>query len=207
MTDTWTMVAETRTDLASYLATLTPEQWNAPTLCDKWKVRDVVGHLVEGANKIPMGKMVGGMLKSGFNLNKMLAATALEEGKRSPEELLKAMRATVSMRNTPPMTFFFYFLAYTVIYTQDIRRALDAPGTLPEERVRAALDSAKNAGSIVGSKKRVAGLKLVATDMEWTYGDGPEVRGTGEALLLAMCGRKSAYDDLTGDGVATLKQR
>ena len=56
-------------------ATLTPEQWNAPTLCDKWKVRDVVGHLVEGANKIPMGKMVGGMLKSGFNLNKMLAAT------------------------------------------------------------------------------------------------------------------------------------
>ena len=75
MTETWTMVAETRTDLASYLATLTPEQWNAPTLCDKWKVRDVVGHLVEGANKIPMGKMVGGMLKSGFNLNKMLVSS------------------------------------------------------------------------------------------------------------------------------------
>ncbi|MDQ1455255.1 MAG: hypothetical protein QOH28_875 [Actinomycetota bacterium] len=206
MTDTWTMVAETRADLASYLATLTPEQWNAPTLCDKWKVRDVVGHLVEGANKIPMGKLVGGMLKSGFNLNKMLAATALEEGKHSPEELLKAMRDTVSMRNTPPMTKPEDLLADTVIHTQDIRRALDTPGTIPEARVRAALDSAKNA-AIVGSKKRVAGLKLVATDMEWTYGNGPEVRGTGEALLLAMCGRTSAYDELTGDGVATLRQR
>jgi len=207
MTDTWTMVAETRTDLASYLATLTPEQWNAPTLCDKWKVRDVVGHLVEGANKIPMGKMVGGMLKSGFNLNKMLAATALEEGKRSPEELLRAMRAAVSMRNTPPMTKPEDMLADSVIHTQDIRRALGAPATIPEERLRAVLDRMKNAGSIVGNKKRVAGLKLVATDMEWTYGDGPEVRGTGEALLMAMCGRKAACDDLTGDGVGALKQR
>ena len=49
MTDTWTMVAETRSDLASYLETMTPEQWDAPTLCAEWKVRDVVGHLVEGA--------------------------------------------------------------------------------------------------------------------------------------------------------------
>lgn len=207
MTDTWTMVAETRTDLASYLATLTPDQWNAPTLCDKWKVRDVVGHLVGGANKIPMGKIVGGMLKSGFNLNKLLAATALEEGKRSPEALLKAMREAVSMRNTPPMTKPEGILADTVIHTQDIRRALDAPRTVPEERVRAALDVATNAGSILGNKKRVAGLKLVATDMEWTYGNGPEVHGTGEALLMAMCGRKAACDDLTGDGVAALQQR
>jgi uncharacterized protein (TIGR03083 family) len=207
MTDTWTMVAETRTDLASYLATLTPEQWNARTLCDKWKVRDVVGHLVEGANKIPMSKMVGGMLKSGFNLNKMLAATALEEGKHTPEELLKAMREAVSMRNTPPMTKPEDVLADSVIHTQDIRRALDAPVTVPEDRLRAALDRTKNVGSILGNKKRVADLKLVATDMDWTYGDGPEVRGTGEALLMAMCGRKSACDDLTGDGVATLKQR
>ena len=49
-----------------------------------------------------MGKMMGGMLKSGFNLNKMLAEMAIEEGKQSPEELLKAMREAVAMRNTPP---------------------------------------------------------------------------------------------------------
>jgi uncharacterized protein (TIGR03083 family) len=207
MTDTWTMVAETRTDLASYLETLTPGQWDAPTLCAKWKVRDVVGHLVEGANKIAMGKMMGGMLKSGFNMNKMLAAMGIEEGKHSPEELLKAMREAVSMRNTPPMTKPEDVLADSVIHTQDIRRALGAPGTVPEERVRAALDRTKNMGSILGNKKRVAGLKLVATDMEWTYGDGPEVRGTGEALLMAICGRKAALDDLAGGGVATLRSR
>lgn len=207
MTDTWTMVAETRTDLASYLETLTPAQWDAPTLCAEWKVRDVVGHLVEGADKIPMGKMMGGMVKSGFNMNKMLAAMAIEEGKRSPDDLLKALRAAVSMRNTPPMTKPEDVLSDSVIHTQDVRRALGAPGTVPEERLRAVLDRMKNTGSIIGNKKRVAGLKLVATDMDWTHGDGPEVRGTGEALLMAMCGRKSALDDLSGDGVATLRSR
>ena len=207
MTDTWTMVAETRTDLATYLETLTPEQWDAPTLCAEWKVRDVVGHLVEGANKIALGKMMGGMLKSGFNMNKMLATMGIEEGKRSPEELLKATREAVALRNTPPMTKPEDVLSDSVIHTQDIRRALGAPGTVPEERMRATLDRMKNTGSIIGNKKWVAGLKLVATDMDWTHGDGAEVRGTGEALLMAMCGRKSALDDLAGDGVATLRSR
>jgi len=207
MTDTWTMVAETRTDLASFLETLISEQWDAPSWCAKWKVRDVVGHMVGSAHKITMGQMMGGMLRSGFNPNKMLAATAIEEGKHSPEALLKAMREAVPMRNTPPMTKPEDVLADSVIHTQDIRRALGAPGAVPEERVRAALDRMKNTGSILGNKKRVAGLKLVATDMDWTHGDGAEVRGTGEALLMAMCGRKSALDDLSGDGVATLRSR
>ncbi len=111
MTDSWTMVAETRTDLASYLETLTSEQWDAPSLCAEWKVRDVVGHVVEGANKAAMGKMMGGMLKHGFNMNKMLASMAIEEGKRTPEDLSKAVRkwsrcgqklARVNLLDLPP---------------------------------------------------------------------------------------------------------
>jgi len=154
-----------------------------------------------------MGKMMGPMLKSGFNLNKMLAATAIDEGKQSPDELLKAMREAVSMRNRPPMTKPEDILADSVVHSQDIRRALGAPGVVPEDRMRATLDRMKNAGFPVGNKKRVAGVKLVATDMDWTFGEGPEVRGTGEALLMAMCGRKAALDDLTGDGVTTLRSR
>jgi hypothetical protein len=55
--------------------------------------------------------------------------------------------------------------------------------------------------------KRAHGLRLVATDVEWTWGDGPEVRGTGEALLVALTGRPAALDDLTGDGVPSLRSR
>ena len=98
-------------------------------------------------------------------------------------------------------------LCDTVIHTQDIRRALGQPGTVPQDRLVLALDRMKNVNMVVGNKKRIAGMKLVASDSDWSTGDGPEVRGTGEALLMAMCGRKAAIDDLSGEGVTTLRSR
>jgi hypothetical protein len=32
-----------RADLADFLATLSPQEWEAPTLCDRWRVREVEG--------------------------------------------------------------------------------------------------------------------------------------------------------------------
>lgn len=57
------------------------------------------------------------------------------------------------------------------------------------------------------SRKRADGLRLAATDVEWSHGEGPEVHGTGEAILLALTGRPVVLDELTGDGVATLRAR
>jgi hypothetical protein len=54
---------------------------------------------------------------------------------------------------------------------------------------------------------QVRGVRLVATDLDWGHGKGPEVRGSGEALLMAMAGRRAALDDLDGPGKAKLAQR
>ena len=201
------MVAETRSDLADYLATLTPEQWDTPTLCEGWKVRDAVGHLVEGSNKVSMGRMAGQMLKYRFNIDKMLGAMAIEQGKQAPDVLLQGVRDAVPLQNTPGPTKPEDQLSDWVVHTQDIKRALGPPGTIPQDRLLAALERMKTSGKPMNNDKRIEGLKLVATDIDWSYGDGPEVRGAGEALLLAMCGRTSAIDDLSGDGVATLRTR
>jgi len=68
-------------------------------------------------------------------------------------------------------------------------------------------DFYKGSNLIIGSKKRVAGIKLRATDADWSFGDGPEVSGPIVSLVLAMTGRKPALDGLSGDGVATLRSR
>ena len=39
------------------------------------------------------------------------------------------------------------------------------------------------------------------------HGTGPEVSGPILSLVMAMTGRKAAGDDLTGNGVATLRSR
>ena len=51
------------------------------------------------------------------------------------------------------------------------------------------------------------GLRFVATDIGWKHGDGPEVQGTGEALVLAVAGRRVVLGELRGDGVAILSGR
>ena len=68
-------------------------------------------------------------------------------------------------------------------------------------------DFYKGSNLLIGSKNRIAGLTLRATDADWTHGAGPEVSGPVLSLVMAMTGRKAAIDDLAGEGVATLRSR
>jgi uncharacterized protein (TIGR03083 family) len=207
MTDTWAMIAAARTDLAEYLDTLSPEQWDAPSLCSEWRVRDVVAHVVQATTELRLSVVIKRVLKSGFRLNRAIATAAKEDGALPPSVLLDQLRSGINSRIRPPTTSVDGLLADLVVHTQDIRRALGPPGTIPEARLQAALDNMCGVGGILGNKKRIAGLQLRATDIDWAFGSGPEVSGPGEALLMAMCGRKVALTDLTGDGVAILRAR
>ena len=39
------MAHDERAELVDLLVTLTHDQWDAPTLCTRWQVRDVVAHI------------------------------------------------------------------------------------------------------------------------------------------------------------------
>lgn len=49
------MATAERTDLADFLATLTSEQWEAQSLCEGWRVRDVVAHVMSFDGVSPLG--------------------------------------------------------------------------------------------------------------------------------------------------------
>ena len=68
-------------------------------------------------------------------------------------------------------------------------------------------DFYKGSNLLIGTKTRIAGLTLRATDTAWSTGAGPEVAGPVLSLLLAMTGRKAGLSKLSGDGLATLTQR
>jgi uncharacterized protein (TIGR03083 family) len=206
MIDTWAMIADARTDLADYLENLSEEDWDAPSLCRQWRVRDVVGHLVQATTKIRVDVIIKRLVHNGFNVNKTIANAAKEDGAKPPAQLLKELRAGINSQIRPPTTSVPSLLGDVVVHTQDIRRALGSPGTIPEARLRVTLDHMRGVGTL-GNKKRIAGLTLRATDIAWSCGSGPEVSGPGEALLMAMCGRKIALTDLTGPGLAAFATR
>jgi hypothetical protein len=78
---------------------------------------------------------------------------------------------------------------------------------LPEDTLIEVADNVKNIGFPLGARKRIAGLRLVASDLSWSAGEGPVVEGPAASLILAMAGRANALEDLSGEGVETLASR
>jgi uncharacterized protein (TIGR03083 family) len=206
MEDVWALLFDERKDFASFLEALTPAQWDTQTLCTEWKVRDAVSHVILAVTSSKT-EFVKSFVTSGFNFNKSMSRDARAHGQLAPDVLLKELRDHIDDRRLPPGIKPPNLLGDTVVHQQDCRRPLNMPRIVPEERLRVVLDAMKNVQPILGNKKRIAGIKLSATDMDWTWGDGAEVSGPGEAILMAMNGRTTALDDLSGDGLATLRSR
>jgi hypothetical protein len=98
-------------------------------------------------------------------------------------------------------------LGEIVVHTGDILHPLGQARDLSPEALIASLEMYKGTGFPVGTKKRIDGLRLVATDVDWSHGTGPEVTGPALPLLLAMTGRTAGLGALSGAGVATLRNR
>lgn len=202
----WDAIDGEREDTLAMLDGLQPEQWDAQSLCAEWKVRDVVAHLTIGAT-MSGGAAIALLLRNGFNFNRAMARTARADGAAGPSQLRGAFAATIGGRRTPPMTKPLDNLIDLVVHGQDMRRPLGLPRVIPEERLRPCLDRLKGYGFPFGAKKRVAGLRLEATDFDWVSGEGPVLRGPGEAILMMLAGRRVADADLEGDGTEVLAAR
>ena len=205
--DVWGAVRDERIALIADLERLRPEQWSAPSLCAGWTVRDVVAHLV-AATEASGAAIALALARSGFRLNRMLGDDARRRARgRTPDELLAAYRGCVGSEHTPPATRPWQMLSDTMLHSQDIRRPVGLRREFPGDRLVTVLDRLAPMRPILGVKQRIAGLRLRATDLDWTFGQGPEVAGLGEALMMAMGGRSAALVDLDGEGVTILRQR
>jgi uncharacterized protein (TIGR03083 family) len=203
--DIWPTVRAERTALADDVGSLTDEQWNTPSLCTDWTVRDVLAHMTATA-KVNGLAFFGKLVTNGFSLTKMQTRDITAERGATPADTLAGFRSVIESEQHPPGPLDTW-LGEVIVHAEDIRRPLDITHAYDTAAAVRVADFYKGSNLIIGAKKRIAGLRLRATDAEWTTGDGPEVAGPIVALVLAMTGRKPAHADLTGDGVATLSAR
>jgi uncharacterized protein (TIGR03083 family) len=199
------MATEERRDLLAFLRTLDEAQWDAPTLCHGWTVRDVVAHVVS-YDTLSRAGLATRAARGGLRLSTINALGVAGAREASPAVLLDALKRNLRPRGLTTAFGGRIALADGVIHHQDIRRPLGLPRTIPPERLRAVLSFAPFALPIRGPW-RVLGIKLVATDLDWSFGRGPEARGPGEALLMAIAGRRGAAAELTGPGADRLRAR
>ena len=199
------MAREERTELAELLATLGPEEWEAASLCAGWRVRDVVAHVISYEELDARG-LVRRMAKGGFGPHRANRVGVAEMSGLGPDELLAMLR-----RHLTPVGLTAGFggmigLTDGLIHHQDIRRALGKPREIPVERLRPVLRAAM-AVPLVGGAWRTRGLRVVATDLDWSAGFGPVVAGPAEPLLMAIAGRRGVVGELSGPGLRKLSAR
>jgi uncharacterized protein (TIGR03083 family) len=198
---------EENADFSAYLHTLDDADWERPSLCEGWRVRDVVGHVLDG-NELNLVTLPLRLARFGFSSNRSGKALSIQRAEgRTPAELLRDFDTRDPWAGTckvfPPRTV----LLDRLVHHQDIRRALGHARNIPEARLLAVLDGAPEMGSVFGAKKRSKGFSFAATDVAWSWGAGPRVEGPGEAVLLTLLGRAAALDELTGDGAPAFAER
>lgn len=125
---------------------------------------------------------------------------------RSPRQLCELMRTSIPPRGHTSAFGGMIALVDGMIHQQDIRRPLGIGRVIPPDRLERVLDNALRSPATRGARK-ARGVRLIATDIDWVFGDGLEVAGPGEALIMAMAARPDALNQLTGPGKGLLAQR
>ncbi|MFE9786953.1 maleylpyruvate isomerase family mycothiol-dependent enzyme [Nocardia salmonicida] len=182
-------VAEERTTLVALLRELPESAWDTETLCEGWRVRDVVAHLVL-ATRVTIGSLVVNLIRARGNTDRLIHDTAVRLADRtSTAELLAELHATIDSRAIPIGTTPIDRLMDLLVHGQDIAVPLGIERVMPTAAAQLSLERVWTMGAPFHARTRLTGYALAATDTGWTDGAGTTISGTAAELLMIVTGR------------------
>lgn len=212
--DVWRTIDGERLSLADLLDDLSPAEWEVPSLCAGWRVRDVVAHLTLAHMGVFPALVAAVRARGSFD--RMIHDTAVRESVRPVPEYAPRLRAMAGSRRKAPGVTLLEPMLDVLVHGQDIAVPLGRTRAMPTGAAATAAQRAWSMGFPFHARRRLAGFRLAATDCDWTAGgapgpgDGrdPLVEGPVSALLLLVTGRHStALPLLSGPGLPALGER
>jgi uncharacterized protein (TIGR03083 family) len=201
--DTRAELRRLRLEFADGIAALSPKQWDIPSWCAGWLVRDVLGHLVGMRETGPLS-MFWQTIRSGFRPDRAVDRMARSVGSQPVPELVQRLRraadGTFHVVGVPSELG----LGDLLVHSADALRPAGIVSDPPVADALVVLDIYKKWGRRVVHATPHRGVSLVATDADWRQGSGPEVRGKAIDLLLVVANRLQVIDRLDGPGVVQL---
>lgn len=187
-------IATTLERLAELLETLTDEQWEAQSMCNEWRVRDVVGHIVwriGEANSVMVRQGLKNLGRSGFSFSRIVGNIGTQVGQASNEDLIARLREIAAEKLQGHGRIGFIELTEAVVHAYDITEALKLPIRLSPRSTGAV--ARIQAESIRGGKQtRIARQhSLRATDARWLVGQGSPIDATAGEIIMHLFGRRS----------------
>lgn len=203
--EVWRTIDAERLSVADLLDDLSAEEWETPSLCAGWRVRDVAAHLTLAQ----MGVLTAAheVLRAGGDFNRMIRDSARRQAERPVEEYSRRLRGMVGSRRKAPGVTHLEPLIDILVHGQDIAIPLGRTRTMPVEAAATAATRVWTMSWPFRARRRLRGLRLMATDVSWTVGQGPRVEGPISALLLLLTGRTADLARLSGSGAGELRAR
>jgi uncharacterized protein (TIGR03083 family) len=203
----WRVIEQERLSLAAMLEGRSDDEWNAPSLCEGWRVKDVAAHVALAPQPPGPLTMVVEGVRAGGRFHKLNHDISVRHAERPDTDLVAELRTHAASRRLPKVTNVRNILFDVLVHGQDIAIPLRIPRQMPKDAARAGVERVWTLGWPFGVSRRLKQFHYVATDVDWMAGDGPEVTGPVGALLLLLTGRPAALPQLHGRGLDELARR
>jgi uncharacterized protein (TIGR03083 family) len=201
----WQHIRNERLSLADLLASLTEEEWDRPSLCAGWRVRDVAAHVALAAQPPGLGSMFTEAVRARGSFHRLNRDISIRHANRPGADLVAELRAHAASRRLPPVTNYRNIVPDILVHGQDIAIPLGRERPMPLDAAQAAAARVWAMGWPFRARQRLDGFRLIATDVEWSAGTGRRMlRGPISALLLLLTGRTTAAAPRLAGHVAEL---
>lgn len=199
------LIVAQRHRLGNLAQTLYDTQWAGPSLCAGWQVRDVIAHCTQSHVATPW-RVAAEFIGSGFSLTSRNQRWVAARRQHDRSTVLSEYRTTAD-RLAVPAAELPYALLEAVIHGYDIAWPINRTIEVPTAGLVIVANACRRATLFLRAKQRCAGLTLRAQDLAWSAGTGPDVTGPLASIIMAIAGRPRALDDLSGEGLDTLRSR
>jgi uncharacterized protein (TIGR03083 family) len=207
MSDTFDLIATQRHAVADALASLDEDEWDRPSLCAGWRVRELAAHLTMPfrVGRVRFGAAVVG---AGGNVASVMDRFARSHADEPTSSLVAVLRDHADSHFVAPTLTPVASLTEIVVHGFDAAIPTGRHVEVPEVASRPVLDYlvSKSPGSVFTTRGLARGVRLVSTDSEWSWGVGPEVWGTNFGLIMLLARRPLGVDEVSGPGVDIVRR-
>ena len=186
--------------LADLLARSDTAVWDAPSLCEGWRIREVVAHMTMPA-RYDGPAFMEELEACGGDFTRLSDKVALRDGALPVAALLSDLRSPALHAWQPPGGGEEGALVHCVIHALDVVEAVPLDRRVPAACILRVLGlvAAEGTGAPNLFGVDLRDVELRADDLDWSSGSGALVAGPAQALALLACGRLLPPDRLRGE--------
>ena len=201
--EVWRTIDQQRAELADLMETFTPEEWETPSLCERWRVREVAAHLTLAHMSLREGLLP--TLRAHGSFDGAIHLTAVRQAELPVEDYPRLLRRMLGSRRTAPFISDLEPLIDVLVHEQDMVVPLGRSREMPRQAAAVAAARSWKLSWPFKVRRRLGRFSLVATDHDWSIGSGPAVEGRMQDLLMVVTGRDVVLPDLSGPGADSLR--